>query len=371
MPIIPRTVLGTSDPAKIQEGFALWPALGQSRVAVSTGGSNFQLVNVPQTQVLTFRLVFSTASKLFIGVAGPGYGIRLDASGSSAGSTLTLNIANDVVVAGLLYGINFGVSMNCVTEVLVPQWVEDGWNSRFIDTWQPLLNLSLDFNIDVIDLIAHLIVGKVVQRNNANTKYNAEKSSTNIDGVIGVFNIFGATDPGTMAAQSGVCTVAPTFLLPVNLVSFLKLIPKIGAFLVAIENVIQLSLGITLNFGFPVDISIVRMSLDASQYQNLTWNGAAVTGVTNGTGPDNPQRVGMAFQHSLSTRLNEDFELSVGLFMSLTFIKVLSVGITTPTVQIPNLLGQQPTRQSFVNAVSNNIGQPLGLEDEEIEVVFV
>ena len=377
MPPIPSTVLGTSDPANICKGFALWPGIGTSRAGISLGGSTVQLINLPQTQVLTFRLLFQSSSNLFLGVCGPGYGIRLDASGSSSGSALQLTIANDVVTAGLLYGINFGAALNFQSEVLVPKWVEDGWNSRFVDTWQPLVGGSVSFNVDVIDLIVHLIAGRVAQRNSDRATYGASKSDQSMQGIIGVFNIFGTTPPGSMAAGSGTVTVAPTLELPVNLVSALKAIPKVGAFILLIENLVQLSLGIRLVIGFPIDVQIARLSLDASQFDNLQWSGPSVTGFTNGSAPANPQSVGMSFRHSISTRLNEDFQLSIGLFMTITFIKVFNVGVTTEPIAVPNLLGQTPTRQSFVNPVSNKIGQPLGfdplrdlLDDEEIEVVF-
>lgn len=379
MPPIATTLLGTSANANVCQGFALFPTVGTARAAVYANKTNVSLLNVGPSQVLTFMFSVVTSGSVFAGVCGPAYGIAFTAAGSFSGAALQLSITNDVIQAGLLYGINCGINLFFGLQILELRWIEDGWNSRLVEVWNPALNASVSATLDIIGLVTDLITGKLMFNNSKTVNYAINKSNQGIGGILGVFNIFGQQG-GVLAANKGAALIIPEVTLPVNILSALKLIPGIGKVILAIEAVaFQLAIGLVFNIGIPIDVQVTGFSLDSSQYGGLAWSPNNVNAsLSSGPEPTNPQSLGVTLQHKLPSNALS-FTLSAGLFISVTLVRIFSASITSPTINIPSLLAFAPYQGPYTNTVSNTIGsQQLGFDplrtpaggEDEYEVVF-
>jgi hypothetical protein len=374
MPNIPRTTLGTSDPVNICKGFALFPQIGTLRAGVQLGNTTGTIFNVPSTNLLAFRFALNASYSFFLGVCGPAYGIRFDADGSYDNNTISLQVANDQTAAGLIFGLTFGVGFSATLDKLQIRWIQDGWKSRLAASFEPALNINFDFKIDAVALVLEQILGKLSKGNNSKVVNGISKAGDVLPSLLGSYSIYGS-ESNAIGSTRGKVTVSPTVDLPINIVALLKLIPKVGAAIAAIEAAaFQISAGPVFSLVVPVDIQINSFQVDGATYGNLSWTDSGrVTGTyAGGPVPASPGQLGATLQHTPAPR----FEYKVGVFVTVTFIKIFSVGATINTT-VPDVLNLKPNFGTFTNTVSNPVGRGLGfaplhdpMEGDDFEVVI-
>lgn len=375
MALIPSTLLGSSNPVDICKGFALFPTIGTTRAGITSGLNNTPLLDTEPITVLTFRTTVNCGGGFFVGLCGPAYGIAFNAAGTFSNTALQLAITNDAVAAGLIFGALMNFSFTLQFEVGHLEWVNDGWESRLITRWETALNAVLKFELDILGLILKYILGQIVENNKGPVSYAVQQTATALPRAVPSYSFFG-TQVNALGTTQGGLTVNPSFALPINIAGLLKLIPKLGIIIAAIEGAaFQLQLGPSITLGLPVNIQVTQFSLGANaDTTSLTWTPGGLTGPLAAPPPNNPRNLYATVRHIPGPF----FTFNLGLFFTLTLIRVISLGVTSPPIPIRNVLGLQIDFGTYFNRLNNSIGsQQLGFDPlrdlpdgEEIEVVF-
>lgn len=374
MPPIAKTLLATSLPVNLCQGFALFPALGTARAGLTLNTKGNKIVDIPETTILAFRVSLSASVSLFLGVCGPSYGIALFAEGSYTASQMSLKITDDDTQAGFIFGVDLQFKLNATARVITYQWLEDGWNSRIRSTWSQALEANFDIKLDIIGLVLKFILGKLAKDNKGGIA-NGIKNVGSVLPVLGSYAIFGDSSTTTIA-NTGRVTVRPRLNIPINIVPLLKKIPKVGEVLTALKKVkIEPSFGPQISLTIPVTVRIIGFGVDNATYQNgLTWDGKGnvVAGYSSGTVPASAKLIDMALTNAIDSRFGVEF----GVFFNLKIIKIISIGASY-LFDVSEVLNIVPDLEAHLNTLEATVGvtHPSGMgripaPEDDIEVVF-
>lgn len=341
MATIANTDLGTSDPVDICKGFALFPS-GAARAGIQVQGDTRTLFHTaPQIVVWKFNALATYG--LFFGVCGPAYGVKFDAEGETDGDSLTLTVANDVMGAGFIFGLNLTLGFQVSVTQWTLHWVWDGWHSHIRSSWENIANLNVGINFDLISLLLDVLTRVLESEGKKDTFL--QKSTTYLPNIIGSYGFYDQQD-GQFAGNNGAFKAEPVIALPINLVPFIPPLAAIDEGLHALWG--GVAAGPQLGLAFPTTVTMQSIGIDNQTYTNLTYEGDTVTG-TGGTATANPQNISVALQQKVG------ISFTVGYFAQVWILKLFQIACSH-NWDVLKAFGIDPTVTTRVNSVSNSIG---------------
>jgi len=346
---INRTIIGTSDPIDICKGFALF---AHGARAIQLGYNVNKTLIAANPQVVAWRFNLDAGYTFWAGVCGPAYAFRFAAQGQTSGDRITLNVTDDETAAGFVFGVQAELYLNFSIEQLNIRFIADGWNSRFVDDWATTLSSRVSVSLDLIEIIRDLVLkslsGKPKQKD---TKL--EKNQSSLPQRVKSWGMFDYRK-GQFASNGGSLDVTPSFSLPLNLVPLTKALPPPLNALYLADQALQrfwggVELGPRLTIAIPVKISLTSITVMHSTYQNLTYDGATVTGSGGFEIPN---------ARSISVGLHESpgFEINFEIFINVSVCKLFSLEASVAIANLVALLGIKIAPGPFAHATSSRIG---------------
>jgi len=345
MATIPTTTLGTSDPVDLCKGFALFPQLGVVRAGVSINRASKNLFRV-SPRILMWKLNANAQYSLDMGVCGPSYAFKVDAQGSTEGNSITLQLSNDQIQAGLIVGMTFGIQANIKVQQLSIQWVWDGWHSHIRSTWDTAINLAPNLTFDLINIILSVLL--YIDGKSENPDTNFQRLGNYFPSTLASYGFFDAES--NQIASQGSFSAEPAITLPINLALFIPELKAINEALAALWG--GLAIGPQIGISIPTTVKIDSISVDGQNYPNLQFSNGVVSG-TGGTATDNPQNLSFVMKHT------PFFEIQFGGFVQFSILKFVNIGLTE-SVDVLNLLGIKVPLGTYANTVTSKIGQDIG-----------
>ena len=344
---IPETVIATSDPLSICNGFALFPALGTLRTGYVGTGMAGTIFSISNEQILLFRLSASATYEVVFGLCGPAYAAKLALEGSTDNKTLELTVVEDELQAGILFGLSLKFAFNIKLDTIQLKWVWDGWNSHFTSTWNQLANFQINFDLDVIELIYELIKEGFSEEGEETVIKKVPVLSKSLIGSWGMYD----ERSGSFASNGGEMVATPTLNLPIDITPMIEPVAELNLALKVLFS--RLSFGPLIGIQMPVTVKMKTVTLDSTKYSNLTFADGKMGGTTTGTDPSNPTKLSVELDHTAG------FDLAFGIFLNLNLVKLFNVGFST-TWPLLKTLGIQPNAGPYANNLSNTIGKKTG-----------
>lgn len=344
---IPETVIATSDPLSICNGFALFPALGTLRTGYVGTGMAGTIFSISNEQILLFRLSASATYEVVFGLCGPAYAAKLALEGSTDNKTLELTVVEDELQAGILFGLSLKFAFNIKLDTIQLKWVWDGWNSHFTSTWNQLANFQINFDLDVIELIYELIKEGLSEEGEETVIKKVPVLSKSLIGSWGMYD----ERSGSFASNGGEMVATPTLNLPIDITPMIEPVAELNLALKVLFS--RLSFGPLIGIQMPVTVKMKTVTLDSTKYSNLTFADGKMGGTTTGTDPSNPTKLSVELDHTAG------FDLAFGIFLNLNLVKLFNVGFST-TWPLLKTLGIQPNAGPYANNLSNTIGKKTG-----------
>ncbi|RYG38377.1 hypothetical protein EON81_03855, partial [bacterium] len=341
---IPDTVLGTSDPVDLCKGFALFPGLGTARAGIQANNTSKSLFSA-SPQFLMWKFNANANYGIYMGICGPSYGFRYDATGSTSNGTLTLNVANDVSAGGLLVGLNLSLGATITVQQLSINWVWDGWNSHIATNWNTAFNVSPAIQVDLLGLIITVILYINDQKGDDKNQF-LSKVNDFTPNLLGSYGFFDQKANQLANSGNGQMSFEPALLIPINLATFIPQLVDINKGLAVLWG--GFGFGPQFGISIPTTVTVNSFSVDSSNYSNLTWNGGTVT-ATGGTEIASPTTLGCGVSHS------PGFDVQIGAWAQFYILKLFEIGASV-AIDILALLGIEPKFGPFQNSVSSPIG---------------
>lgn len=343
MPEIPTTLIATSDPLSICNGFALFPALGTFRsgyVGTDLAGKIFGFAD---KNLLLFRLSAEAKYEVVFGLCGPAYAMEMEIEGSTDNGTMELSVEGDEIQAGILFGLTVAFVFNLSLDVKKFQWINDGWSSHFASSWTKLLNVHINLEFDAIEFITDCIKMALEDEHEETTFKKVPHISHELIASWGMYD----ERKGNFASNGGKMIATPTLNLPVD---FAPRIPPLAALNLALKVLFsRLSFGPLVGIQVPVTVKMKSVTLDDTRYADLNFTDGQVIGTTDGNEPTNPSTINVELDHTAG------FELAFGIFLNLNLVKLFNVGFST-TWPLLKTLGIEPKPHHHINNLSNTIG---------------
>ncbi len=344
MPQIPKTLIATSDPLSICNGFALFPALGTFRsgyVGTDMAGTIF---SIKDENILLFRLSANAKYEVVFGLCGPAYAAEMELEGSTHNGKIELTVAGDELQAGILFGLTLSFVCNITLDTLKLKWVWDGWNSHFDSTWSKLADFHINFEFDVIELIYELIKEGFESEHEETAFKKVPVLSNQLIGSWGMYD----ERKGNFASNGGEMVATPTLNLPIDIAPMIEPVAELNLALKALFS--RLSFGPLIGIQMPVTVKMKTVTLDSTKYSNLAFADGKMGGTTTGTDPSNPTKLTVELDHTAG------FDLSFGIFLNLNLVKLFNIGFST-TWPLLKTLGIEPKLGPYANNLSNTIGK--------------
>jgi hypothetical protein len=348
--LIPKTVLGTSDPIDICKGFNLFA--GNNARALQLGFHTSRTLLQTKPQLLAWRLNIEAGYNFFAGVCGPAYALRFEAEGQTSGNTIELNITNDETAAGFVFGVQAELFLNIAVENWAVNWIADGWNSRFEAQWNTVVNLRPSVSLDLIEVLRDLLLKFFGNRNQTNTKL--EKSESKLPEKVKSYGMFDYRK-NQWVANGGSFAVSPSFTMPINLVPLTKAFPVPANALWIADQALQalwggFELGPRFTIAIPVTVALTSITVMNQRYTNLEFDKSKVTG----TGGNELQSAS-----HLIMQLSEKpgFEITLDFFINVSVCKLFSLEASVPIANITNYLGLKIEPGPFSHNLVSRIGQ--------------
>jgi hypothetical protein len=363
---IPKTLIASSDPPNICNGLALFPPFPSFGAGIHTGGQPTALIDTNK-RVLAVRGSASVSFSFFMGLCGPGYGVKTYLEGKMESKKLTLDYGDDEFVGGFAMGMNARASINANIQVYKLRWHKHAWHPT--GEWDAELSVSANIEFDLVKLIfdvlaalvqAESFVGTLIQKTEPVS--DAFKTSLAIlDGETGKWPNY----------NDGEVSIDPKFTVPINLWPLLvnAAVPfaetpfgeaVLGVNAVLCATMSSLGIGPTFGVGIPLTLKISKVALDGTEYtnpqtvpldpanasygQHYGWSGTADRVLDKV-----PTSMTVTFQH------NAGFSLHLGLFASVQILEFIHASVNVD-VAILKVLNIAPQPQPFEHNLSNSIG---------------
>jgi hypothetical protein len=345
---IPQTVIGTSDPPNICDGFYLF---ANNKRAFPLGLQAGKTLISISPQILAWIFNASAGYKVFIGQCGPSYALRFDAQGQTAGNKVTLNVSNDETQAGFFIGFTLELFVNFSITQWTLHWVHDGWHSHFRADWETVFSKTLDVKFDLINLLVSFIIAVLQEQGEKDTLL--QKVDTVLPNTTSSWGMFDSRS-NQFAANNGTLNVNPGFQIPINLVPLTEALPPpldlpflINEALEALWGGLQMGPQITVSV--PVAVKLTKITVDNQTYGNLQFNGGQVTG-TGGRATANPKKLGVALSET------PGFDIELGVFANVCILKLFNLSGSAELVDLTHLLGINVSTGPFTGQLSTPIG---------------
>lgn len=340
---IPKTLIATSDPLSICDGFALFPKLGTFRsgyVGSQLAGNIFGFEN---TNLLLFSLSANAKYEVVFGLCGPAYAVEMELEGSTDNENIELTVEGDEIQAGILFGLTLSFILNLSLDVMKFKWMNDGWNSHLASSWTKLLNVHLNLEFDAIEFIYECIKMALENEHEETTFKKVPHISNEIVASWGMYD----ERKGNFASNGGELVVTPTLNIPIDIAPMIEPIAALNLALKALFS--RLTFGPLIGIQVPVTVKMKSVTLDDTKYSHLDFVGEKVTGTTTGTDPTDPSTINVKLDHTAG------FDLAFGIFFNLNLVKLFNVGFST-TWPLLKTLGIEPKLGPHANNLSNTIG---------------
>ena len=346
---IPRTILATSDPIDICEGFALFPAMGTVRAGVSDRKTLFN----ERGGGPGFDYDCSFGYSFFAGMCGPAYAVRFQAQGETDRDRIFLEVSEDELAAGFVFGCNLGISLDFQ-----------------IDTAFGNVNFPLSLTIDLIEELVSLIMELLSSRSRGRGQQSVlqkqdQKTDRELLGSWGIYD-----EASDQFGETGKLRVDPTFSLPINLLDLIPALKPVNNALGKIGG--ELAAGPTLGISIPIDVEAIEFTLHADRggtlvddvglpnprgrvYRTPEFDGGRLAGIEKfgrldtQEGGYRPSFLAAKLIHSPA------FDLRLGVFAELTVAKLFSLGASFD-FPLLETLGFRISLGSFTNRLENAVG---------------
>jgi hypothetical protein len=277
-----------------------------------------------------------------MGVLGPAIAFNLPANVSfnnlaPGQGEVNATLSNQDVVAGFGCGLAAGAGFSLLQQFYLPE----NWFSPWKFAWKTALNLSLDFNIDVVQVLLHLIEILIGRQNKARKILNKTKAKFDKYLQNGRVACQGFSFWGTSAGFGPEKTTTATakWTLPIDFLSF---VPPFYAFTQAASKIrIYAQFGTELTVNMPVTLSLDSFDVtgglqnpkDIARYGPITYD--------NSTAKAKGQPF---FSGSKPTRLTTNvsyttsFTITLQFFAKLEICKLFSKAVTTRSFDLLELM---------------------------------
>jgi hypothetical protein len=357
--IIPKTVLGTSDPIDICEGFALFA--GNNARALQLGFQQSRTLLQTNPQLLAWRLNIDAGYHVFAGVCGPAFAMRFDAAGQTSGQKITLDISKDETAAGFVFGVQVGLHLNIEVQNLNITFIADGWNSRFAESWNTIVNLRPSIDLDLVEVLRDIALKFFGSRNQTNSKLEKvpkpaapDKGTSKFEKVTsyGMFD----HQKGTFSGNGGFFDVAPSFSIPIDLVPLTKALPIPGNALWVADQALQalwggFQMGPRFTIAIPVRVELRAITLMNTRYEKLEFEEDTVTGTTTSPEPTAASHIIMQLSEK------PGFSITLEFFINVSVCKLFSLDASVPLLDITGLLGLKIEPGPFSHNLVSRIGR--------------
>lgn len=349
MAVISRTVIGTSDPVDICRGFALFASNAR---AIQLGYNVQKTLLAMNPQIAAWRLNVDAGYKFFAGVCGPAYALRFEASGTTTGDRIALDVTNDETAAGFVFGIQAELYFNVSIEQYNIKFIADGWNTRFESDWATALNFPISISVDIIELIRNLVL-KYFATKQKQKDTKLEKNESKLPQRVKSYGMFDYKAK-QFATNGGALDVTPGFALPVNLVPLTKTLPvPLNAPFLFDKALDKLwggfEMGPRFTIAIPVKIQMTHITVAGATYRNLTYSGSTVRG-SGGREIPNPDVISVGLQET------PGFEITFDFFVNLSVCKLFSLEASVPIANLTALLGIKVALGPFNHTCTSTVG---------------
>jgi len=360
---ISRTILGTSDPLDLCQGFAAFPKLGTLRAAVSSFGTGSTALLNASPQVLGSRLSVFAGYDFLFGICGPSYAIKFAAEGETTGDELDLAISEDEMAGGLVFGANLGVELGVSLETWSVHYEWANW--RFVGRWDSALSLKFKLDFDLIE-VGLAIIQKVLEEAGEEDPAQLEKiplvEHLAQVGLIGAWGLFDERQD-TFIPNGGKFSVSPGLTIPIDVCPFIPQLKAVKTSLRALWG--DLGVGPTIEILFPLNALVTGASVDDQKYQGLSFSDGHMHG-SGGQESANPKELGVELTHSVQ------FDFTFGVFFTLSLCKLFNL---SAHVRLPGILGLLGIDVSiggpYKNSLANGIGSDtIHSTTSPVEVLF-
>lgn len=341
---IPKTLIATSDPLSICNGFALFPKLGTFRSGyVGTNMAN-TIFSIKDENLLLFRLSANAKYEVIAGVCGPAYAVEMELEGSTGHGDVELTVAGDEIQAGILFGLTLSFVLGIQLDAMKLKWVWNGWKSDFEASWSKLLDFHVNLEFDAIEFIYECIELALESEHEQTMFKKVPHISNQLIASWGMYD----EQKGKFASNGGKMVATPTLNIPIDIT---PMIEELAAFNLILKPFFsRLSFGPLIGIQVPVKVSMKSVTLANTKYSNLDFNGVKVSGTTTGADPVDPTTINVELEHTAG------FDLSFGLFCNLNLVKLFNIGFST-TWPLLKMLGIEPKPGSHANNLSTTIGK--------------
>jgi len=352
--------IGTSGPAgelPLAEGLPLFPKLGAARAGTSASSQYHELYDVGST-VLFWRFKTSAYYEFFMGLVGPAVAFRFGSdvtlSNVGSGGAVTVTLKDQEMVAGLEAGLAVGGGISLKQDLYLPS----SWYSPWKFTWKTVLDLTVGFEIDLLELFFELVSYLLTQgaadglwkKDTSKPFAKLSKTLSEAQALLGYSNNDIGPNNHSLTATAG-------FTLPVDLVDA---VPILGDFAKLLEKIKgDLSFGPSIGLGIPVDLSLQKFTVEGGQgpntkavYDTLSYTDTSV--VATGTVPFS--NTANATKLTTTVSYTSSFTILLSFGINISVCKLFSIGLTVPSLDLLNLLGlPRPTLSSVSGDVSTDL----------------
>lgn len=347
---IEKTRIATSIPLNLCKGLPIWPSLGAIGIGASSAGRSGPLLDT-STQVMWYKFGVGFSYDFFMGICGPAFAVGMDLDGEADGGTLSLNVSEDEVQAGMVAAFTFSAT----TDLFLEEYdIFQGWKNDF--------NLHAGIEVDILGLFINAIIWALQNGGGAG---DAEMKP--FPGYKYYFGMSGS-DSGTLGHLPN-AVAEPKMHMPFNIVPQVAPLEAINVTLHALLG--ELAMGPTLWFGIPVSVGVKSIDIDGVSYTNIKPSGGGrLTGSATGSAPASPKHMKVTLSHTAG------FDFGVGFYVEVSVLKLFSFNGNLD-MSLLDLMGIKVSSGSFDNTLENDIGNvtlaescACGLETANIKVIL-
>ena len=352
-----NVTIGTNSGSQLSlaEGLPLFPKLGTSRAGTSASSQSNQLFNYGAT-VLFWRIKASAYYSFFIGFVGPAVAFQLNSdvtlSNVQAGGQVAVNISSQQMTAGLEMGFAVGGGISLKQDLYLPS----SWYSPWKFAWKTVLDITIQFQIDFLQLLFELI-SYLLSQGAADGLWEEDSSAplSRLSGGISTFQMLGSSL--NQIGRDTSLTATAGFTLPVNLVD---IFPPLRQFALALEHIKgELSFGPALGFGIPVDLELESFTVQGGLSSGTTANYGSLTYNNNGvvaSGPTAFSTTANATRLTTNVSYTSSFTVLLSCSFCISVCKLFSFSLSVPSLDLLNLLGlPRPTLGTVNSSVSTDL----------------
>jgi len=325
-----------------------------------------------------FKVDWYTGVTITAGVALPSWGVSSFAEGTVTNDTIELDISQDSVMTGLLFGVlvEFNFSVHAEVKIIghfqfrawkMPKWV--------YSHWEELVDFSLNLSIDLLPIVVDLIVslaklvpglkkilailpsGLLSDLQDYKTGINAENGvdlALKIPMKWDVVYIFRQLAELGLEVLSG-----PVAEIVVPLVEFADDVEEV------LESVgFSIKMGPQINIVFPLRVQLTNLVADDVVFDDIDF-GETVKG-TNPSGAldvvNTPvRRIGYRFETTVNY-----ISVEVGVWIKVTFLKILSIG-GSKTSDVVKLIEDITGKEIDMSAITHNSSMTNAIGDDGLK----